>query len=75
MRRAQAYEELGRFRLCIDDLEAAEALLLGDDQEVYPRGESEELEMALAGELAEIRKRLERARWTKVGRCMDSSNP
>lgn len=71
VRRAQANEELGRFGLCIDDLEAAEALILGGAQEVHPRGESKEMEIALAEELEDIRKRLERARWIKVSRYMD----
>lgn len=72
MRRAQASEELGRFGLCIDDLEAAEAFVLGDAQEVNSRGESEGLDISLVEELTEIRKRLEHARWTKVSRYMDN---
>lgn len=53
VRRAQAHEALGFFRLAVEDLEAAEACL----------GEG-------MGELVEVRKRLDHARWTKVHLCL-----
>ncbi|CBN76531.1 conserved unknown protein [Ectocarpus siliculosus] len=63
VRRAQAHQELGYFRLAVEDLEAAEASVLASVRDGHRRGEGSE---ALAGELAEVVKRLEHARWTKV---------
>lgn len=63
-RRAQAHEELGYFRLAVEDLEAAEASVSASVRDGHRRGDGSE---ALAGELAEVVKRLEHARWTKVG--------
>lgn len=69
VRRAQAHQELGRFRLTVEDLEAAEASVSEEIRYFYGccteggRGEGE----ALEEELAEVVKRLEHARWTKVG--------
>lgn len=57
VRRAQAHEELGRFLLAVEDLEAAEASVSADNN----AGAED-----LAGELQEISRRLEHARWTKV---------
>ena len=71
VRRAQAYQALGRFRSGVEDLEAAEASILASIDALGPRvdrgagGEglvSEELEE----ELVEVVRRLEHARWTKV---------
>ena len=73
VRRAQAHGELGRFRLAIDDLEAAEVSFLGEAREVSPQeGNMGPVNTTLDGELVDIRKRLERARWTKVSRCLSS---
>lgn len=63
VRRSQAHEELGRFRLAVEDLEAAEASVLTGIRDFHPRG----MKTALSGELVEVRRRLEHARWTKVG--------
>lgn len=68
-RRAQAYQELGFFRLTVEDLEAAEASVSAEIRHLYRQGEEAGGERAEghAGELAEVVKRLEHARWTKVG--------
>ncbi|CAB1097183.1 unnamed protein product [Ectocarpus sp. CCAP 1310/34] len=63
VRRAQAHQELGYFRLAVEDLEAAEASVSVSVRGGHRRGDGNE---ALAGELAEVVKRLEHARWTKV---------
>ncbi|CAM9285156.1 unnamed protein product [Ectocarpus sp. 8 AP-2014] len=63
VRRAQAHQELGYFRLAVEDLEAAEASVSASVRDGHRRGEGSE---ALAGELAEVVKRLQHARWTKV---------
>ncbi|CAM9337211.1 unnamed protein product [Scytosiphon promiscuus] len=64
VRRAQAHQELGHFRLAVEDLEAAEASLLSRGiQKVLPGGQGAE---AHTEELEEVVKRLEHARWTKV---------
>eukprot|EP00752_Nemacystus_decipiens_P001327 g1317.t1 len=68
VRRAQAYQELGLFRLSVEDLEAAEASVSVQMRHACHHGEETEGERAEAhaGELAEVVKRLEHARWTKV---------
>lgn len=65
VRRAQAYGELGRFRLAVEDLEAAEASVLTEMCRRRPQKQG--VGEVLPGELGEVRKRLEHARWTKVG--------
>lgn len=69
MRRAQAYQELGFFRLAVENLEAAEASVSAEMQRLCRQAEEARGERAEAPaeELAEIVKRLEHARWTKVG--------
>lgn len=65
VRRAQAQESLGRFRRAVEDLEAAEATLEGGTRATHPwncRGGFAERD----GEVAEVKRRLEHARWTKV---------
>lgn len=68
VRRAQAYQELGFFRLTVEDLEAAEASVSAEMRHICRQGEETggERAEALAAELAEVVKRLEHARWTKV---------
>ncbi len=67
MRRAQAHQELGRFRRAVEDLEAAEASVSAGMRHCQGLGErGEEGAEALAEELAEVVKRLDHARWTKV---------
>lgn len=68
VRRAQAYQELGSFRLSVEDLEAAEASVSAEMRHIRRQGEGTggERAEARAEELAEIMKRLEHARWTKV---------
>ncbi|CAM9205007.1 unnamed protein product [Ectocarpus sp. 4 AP-2014] len=63
VRRAQAHQELGYFRLAVEDLEAAEASVSAS---VRDGNRCEERREVLGGELAEVVKRLEHARWTKV---------
>ncbi|CAN0167291.1 unnamed protein product [Ectocarpus sp. 12 AP-2014] len=63
VRRAQAHQELGYFRLAVEDLEAAEASVSASVRDDHRCRERREV---LAGELAEVVKRLEHARWTKV---------
>lgn len=70
MRRAQAYQELGFFRLTVEDLEAAEASVSLEVRRLSRQGEGaggERAEARAEEELAEVVKRLEHARWTKVG--------
>ncbi|CAM9176108.1 unnamed protein product [Ectocarpus sp. 12 AP-2014] len=63
VRRAQAHQELGHFRLAVEDLEAAEASVSASVRDGHRCRERREV---LTGELAEVVKRLEHARWTKV---------
>eukprot|EP00903_Cladosiphon_okamuranus_P007191 g6982.t1 len=68
VRRSQAYQELGFFRLTVEDLEAAEASVSAEMRNICREGEESggKVSKACAEELAEVVKRLEHARWTKV---------
>lgn len=69
VRRAQAYQELGFFRLTVEDLEAAETSVSAEMRHICRQGEGagRKRAEACAEELAEVVARLEHARWTKVG--------
>lgn len=68
VRRAQAYQELGFFRLSVEDLEAAEASVSAEMRHICRQGEETGRGRAEAcsEELAEVVRRLGHARWTKV---------
>lgn len=70
VRRSAAFQALGKFRLAVEDLTAAEASVVTSMGS--KGGASDGQDASVAEELLDVRTRLEHARWTKVCRFFDS---